>query len=115
MRGAVAARRAAGKLDQFAALINESYDQKQRQRLLEQMNRRVNLMGPPGLAAPAPLHVTLSFGGVTYPDGGADAAELYRKADGMLYLSKRQGRNRCTFWNPHGDALVLIGPPASAS
>lgn len=85
------------------------------QRLLEQMNRRVNLMGPPGLAAPAPLHVTLSFGGVTYPDGGADAAELYRKADGMLYLSKRQGRNRCTFWNPHGDALVLIGPPASAS
>lgn len=84
------------------------------QRLLEQMNRRVNLMGPPGLAAPAPLHVTLSFGGVTYPDGGADAAELYRKADGMLYLSKRQGRNRCTFWNPRGEALVLIGPPASS-
>lgn len=84
------------------------------QRLLEQMNRRVNLMGPPGQAAPAPLHVTLSFGGVTYPDGGADAAELYRKADGMLYLSKRQGRNRCTFWNPHGDAQVLIGPPASS-
>lgn len=53
------------------------------------------------------LRVTLSYGAVTFPEGGGDTAELYRKADSLLYLSKRGGRNRCTFWNPHGEPIVL--------
>jgi len=76
------------------------------QRLLERIDRmRFNF---PGSAQPQ--SVTLSYGGVTFPEGGTDPAELYRKADGMLYLSKRGGRNRCTFWNPQGEPHVLVPP-----
>lgn len=45
------------------------------------------------------LRVTFSFGGVTFPEAGADPFELFRKADSMLYLSKDLGRNRCHFWS----------------
>jgi diguanylate cyclase (GGDEF)-like protein len=65
-------------------------------------------LAPP--EAPAPVKVTLSFGVVTFPEGGTDAATLYRKADAMLYLSKRLGRNRCSFWNPSGEPSTLLSP-----
>jgi len=51
---------------------------------------------------------TFSFGAVTFPDAGADAFELYRKADAMLYLSKDSGRNRCHFWSSSGDHVELL-------
>jgi diguanylate cyclase (GGDEF)-like protein len=54
------------------------------------------------------LAVTFSYGAVTFPAGGADAFELYRKADGMLFLSKDLGRNRCHFWNNDGDHIQLL-------
>jgi diguanylate cyclase (GGDEF)-like protein len=76
------------------------------QRLLERIDRmRFDFPG-----AAEPHAVTLSYGGVTFPEGGIDPAELYRKADGMLYLSKRGGRNRCTFWNPQGEPHILAPP-----
>lgn len=56
--------------------------------------------------------VTFSFGAVTFPAGGADAFELYRKADGMLFLSKDLGRHRCHFWSNDGDHIQLL-PSAS--
>ena len=54
------------------------------------------------------IAVTFSFGAVTFPDAGADPFELYRKADGMLFLSKDLGRNRCHFWNNDGDHIQLL-------
>ncbi len=63
------------------------------------------------------LGVTLSYGGVTFPPDGADAFELFRKADAMLYLSKDQGRDRCHFWCNEGQHLEITGnlenPPGS--
>jgi len=59
------------------------------------------------------LRVTFSYGAVTFPAAGADAFELYRKADAMLYLSKDLGRNQCHFWNPSGDHLQML-PDASS-
>ena len=53
------------------------------------------------------LNVTSSFGAVTFPDAGADAFELYRKADAMLYLSKDLGRNQCHIWSSEGDHIQL--------
>jgi len=53
------------------------------------------------------LEVTFSYGAVTFPAAGADAFELYRKADAMLYLSKDLGRNQCHFWNSQGEHLRL--------
>jgi len=54
------------------------------------------------------LHATFSYGAVTFPAAGADAFELYRKADAMLYLSKDLGRNQCHFWNSRGDHVQLL-------
>jgi len=54
------------------------------------------------------LRATFSYGAVTFPEAGADAFELYRKADAMLYLSKDLGRNQCHFWNSRGDHLRLL-------
>jgi len=54
-----------------------------------------------------PLLVTMSFGGVTFPEDGADPFELFRKADAMLYLSKDLGRNRCHFWSNQGKHLEI--------
>ncbi len=54
------------------------------------------------------LAVTFSFGAVTFPDAGADAFELYRKADAMLFLSKDLGRNQCHFWSSEGDHIQLL-------
>lgn len=59
------------------------------------------------------LRATFSYGAVTFPDAGADAFELYRKADAMLYLSKDLGRNQCHFWNSRGDHLRLLPSPAA--
>ena len=54
------------------------------------------------------LKVTFSYGAVTFPAAGADAFELYRKADAMLYLSKDLGRNQCHFWNSRGDHVRIL-------
>lgn len=58
--------------------------------------------------------VTLSLGAVTYPAGGSDPEELYRKADSMLYLSKATGRNRCHFWNPEGEPIRILPEPMAS-
>ncbi len=54
------------------------------------------------------LRVTFSYGAVAFPAAGADAFELYRKADAMLYLSKDLGRNQCHFWNSRGDHVRIL-------
>jgi len=59
-------------------------------------------------AWPEPLRVTVSFGGVIYPEGGSTPEELYDLADEMLYLSKQRGRNRCHFWRPDGEPLLSL-------
>ena len=55
-----------------------------------------------------PIRVTISFGGVAYPTGGDDPEVLFKRADEMLYLSKERGRNRCYFWNPEGEPLLIL-------
>ncbi|MEN8005415.1 MAG: GGDEF domain-containing protein [Candidatus Krumholzibacteriota bacterium] len=54
------------------------------------------------------ITATFSYGAVTFPAAGADPLELYRKADGLLFLSKDLGRNRCHFWNSDGDHLQIL-------
>ena len=54
------------------------------------------------------IDVTFSYGIATFPDAGADAFELYRKADAMLFLSKDKGRNQCHIWNSDGDHIQLL-------
>ena len=45
--------------------------------------------------------VTISLGIYTFDqDGGVDSAEIIRRADEALYVSKKEGRNRGTIWGP---------------
>jgi len=45
--------------------------------------------------------VTISLGIYTFDqDGDAEVNNIIRRADEALYVSKEQGRNRCTMWNP---------------
>ena len=45
--------------------------------------------------------VTISIGIYTFDENtGADVSGIIRRADEALYISKKQGRNRCTMWNP---------------
>lgn len=59
------------------------------------------------------ITLTFSYGTATFPGGGTDAFELYRKADAMLFLAKDRGRNQCYMWNGSGDHRQLL-PPHSA-
>lgn len=53
------------------------------------------------------LRVTFSAGAITFPAGGTDPMELYRKADHVLYVSKDLGRDQCHFWDSEGQHLRL--------
>lgn len=47
-----------------------------------------------------PRHITVSVGICTGPENAADHEELVRRADDAMYASKRDGRNKCTVWEP---------------
>jgi diguanylate cyclase (GGDEF)-like protein len=45
--------------------------------------------------------VTISLGIYTFDENtSADVSTIIRRADEALYISKENGRNRCTMWNP---------------
>ena len=46
----------------------------------------------------AHLTVTISVGVASAPECSGDASQLYRLADEAAYVSKREGRNRVSFW-----------------
>jgi len=46
------------------------------------------------------LYMTASIGISVYPDGGQNAEDLMKNADGAMYQAKEQGRNKYTFYGP---------------
>ncbi len=61
-----------------------------------------------GLEDETTLQVTVSVGGVTFPDGSKGARNLLDLADRALYSAKRNGRNRVQFLDsgqPQSEAL----------
>jgi diguanylate cyclase (GGDEF)-like protein len=47
------------------------------------------------------VHATISIGGCVYPDDAQNEIELFRVADKALYLSKRDGKNKVTFYESY--------------
>ena len=50
--------------------------------------------------------VTISIGGCIFPNDGQKELDLFRKADSALYMSKREGKNRVTFYEA-GDQTIF--------
>ena len=48
----------------------------------------------PFVIAGREIHVTVSLGLATYPEGARDRDELFSAADRALYAAKRGGRNK---------------------
>lgn len=55
------------------------------------------------------IGVTISVGGCIYPTDAQEEAELFRKADKAMYLSKSGGKNRVTFYDGGQRANDMIG------
>lgn len=56
-----------------------------------------------------PVRVTVSIGGVAYPDDTGDARQLLRLADDALYRAKRTGRDRVCFVGDSPRRRTLTG------
>lgn len=55
------------------------------------------------------ISVTLSYGAATYPESGAESAEIMlTRADTLLLYSKDRGRNQCHFFRKDGNHLKLV-------
>jgi diguanylate cyclase (GGDEF)-like protein len=54
-----------------------------------------------------PMRVTVSIGGVAFPDDTGDARQLLRLADDALYRAKRGGRDRVSFVSEGGRKRTL--------
>ena len=52
------------------------------------------------------IGVTVSIGGCIFPNDGQKELDLFRKADSALYISKREGKNKVTFYEA-GDQTMF--------
>jgi diguanylate cyclase (GGDEF)-like protein len=55
------------------------------------------------------VRITVSIGGVTFPEGSRGARNLLDLSDRALYAAKRNGRNRVEFLDP----ATTAGEPVS--
>ena len=51
------------------------------------------------------IGVTISIGGCIFPNDGQKELDLFRKADSALYMSKRDGKNKVTFYEAGDQAM----------
>ena len=99
--------------EEFALILPFTSLEEAREALARMIGRPFRVPLPPELGVGV-IAVTMSYGAVTYPEAGASAGELHRKADSMLYQAKELGRNRCCLWNPDGRHLQLLPTPPAA-
>ncbi len=62
--------------------------------LAERLRRRIASFPFPLGAAGAPVHVTVSIGVASWPNGAEGLDELVGRADAALYAAKRAGKDR---------------------
>ncbi len=93
--------------EEFALVLPLTSLEEAREVLGRMIGRPFRVALPPELGVGV-LGVTMSYGAVTFPEAGASAGELHRKADSMLYRAKELGRNRCCLWYLDGRHQQLL-------
>ncbi len=82
----------------------------------ERIRRNVELLCVPRLSSPGePLRVTVSIGGVSFPELQAESADqMIKMADTALYDAKNAGRNRTIISGGRGSTMIdpLIPSPS---
>ena len=89
--------------DEFVVILTEQIDEDGVGRVIERISAA---LAQPVDIAGAPHYVTASIGYCRYPDAGADAETLLKKADLAMYQAKQQGRNRAIAYHADFDAGV---------
>ena len=82
--------------DEFAILIR---DLKSDDILIKECNRIIEFFSQFKAGDYVKYSATASIGAAIYPRDGKTFEELYKSADGALYESKKQGKNRLTYAN----------------
>ncbi len=81
--------------EEFAAILPLCH-QSTAHEVAERLRTRVEQANLGGGEAP----LTISLGICTAPQHASSHEELVRRADDAMYVSKKEGRNRCTIWSP---------------
>ena len=79
--------------EEFVVILPET-DMETARRKVESVRETIALAPIKLRGKEKPLRVTISAGLASYPEDGADAAELFAIADGRMFEAKRGGRNR---------------------
>lgn len=77
----------------------------------ERIRRRVENENFPGGESQPLGKITISAGVATFPVDAENEEKLIQRADEALYLSKREGRNRVTAYQPPDHYLFRFRPP----
>ena len=83
--------------DEFTVISN---DIKNREYIISIAQKLAEAFISPFFIEGMTLRVTASIGISLFPDDGRDAESLLKHADSAMYQSKRQGKNRFSFYSP---------------
>ncbi len=81
--------------DEFTVILTELAETSRVEKVAGNIR---DLLAQPFIINEIELNISGSIGVAIYPENSSDANDLITKADIAMYASKRQGRNRCTFY-----------------
>jgi diguanylate cyclase (GGDEF)-like protein/PAS domain S-box-containing protein len=90
--------------DEFAVLLQDVH---RHQDVLATAGRVLRALGEVHSVDGHQVHVTASIGMSVYPDDGLDAETLIRNADAAMYRAKKNGCQRCEFYNSELNACTF--------
>jgi diguanylate cyclase (GGDEF)-like protein/PAS domain S-box-containing protein len=90
--------------DEFSVLLPQIADAN---RIGEVAHKIINKLSEPFRLSGEVMFVSASIGITQYPNDGADGETLMKNADQAMYLSKRMGRNRYSFFTPSLQQIAL--------
>lgn len=90
--------------DEFLVFLEGSKDQRE---FIYVKERILKLLNEPIIINTVAYTVTCSIGLSIYPNDGAEADELIRKADMAMYHAKKNGKNTFSYFNPKLEKIAL--------